>query len=281
VSQVVTGEAVVLQVRVAQAPSRALALAIDWTVQGAVLAVGLVLLIGGSAVGDQSLRAVLSLLFTIAVIVGYPVAFETMSRGRSLGKLALGLRVVGDDGGPERFRQALFRGLAGVVELWMTFGAIALVSSLISVRGKRLGDVFAGTIVTGERGASRGHPPPMPRSLAPWAATLELSQLPTEVANAARQYLIRQDDLNPQLQAEMARRIAAQVAAHVSPPPPAELPAPMYLTAVLAERRRRDELRLATRAAASLDTATATNLPARRRPTGPAPRQPGGFAPPA
>lgn len=279
-SHVVTGEAVVLQVRVAQAPSRALALAIDWTVQLAILGVGVGLLIGGSVAGDQSLQAALSLLLVIAVIVGYPVAFETMSRGRSLGKLALGLRVVGDDGGPEHFRQALFRGLAGVIELWMTFGSIALVSSLISVRGKRLGDVFAGTIVIGERGPSRAQPPPMPRSLAPWAATLELSQLPTELANAARQYLVRRGDLTPHLQDEMARRIASQVAAHVSPPPPAQIPAPMFLEAVLAERRRRDEIRLAARAAATLDASMATAAPAPRWPADPAPRPPGGFAPP-
>ena len=53
------------------------------------------------------------------IIVGYPVILETLTRGRSLGKFALGLRVVSDDGGPERFRQALMRGLAAVVEIWL------------------------------------------------------------------------------------------------------------------------------------------------------------------
>ena len=56
------------------------------------------------------------------VFVGYPLVFETATRGRSLGKMAMGLRVVSDDGGPERFRQALFRALASVVEIWMLFG---------------------------------------------------------------------------------------------------------------------------------------------------------------
>ena len=48
-----------------------------------------------------------------------PIAVETLSHGRSLGKLACGLRVVRDDGGPIRFRHALVRGAIGVVEILM------------------------------------------------------------------------------------------------------------------------------------------------------------------
>ena len=71
---------------------------------------------------DPALSAAVLIIFTIVTIVGYPIAFETATRGRSLGKMALGLRVVSDDGGPERFRQALFRALAGVIEIWTFFG---------------------------------------------------------------------------------------------------------------------------------------------------------------
>src|SRR4029077_8011669 len=87
----------------------------------------------------------------VAVVVGYPVIWETLTRGRSPGKFALGLRVVSDDGGPERFRQALFRGLAAAVEIWLFLGCPALICSLLSVRGKRLGDLFAGTFVIQQR----------------------------------------------------------------------------------------------------------------------------------
>ena len=55
---------------------------------------------------DSALSAAVLLIFTVLVIVGYPVVFETATRGRSVGKIAMGLRVVSDDGGPERFRQA-------------------------------------------------------------------------------------------------------------------------------------------------------------------------------
>ncbi|GHH68477.1 hypothetical protein GCM10017673_17360 [Streptosporangium violaceochromogenes] len=248
-SDVVTGEAVVVEVRVAQLPSRAAALLIDMLVQlmtllGASLLVGLV-----APQIDTALAMMIYIVFTVFVLVGYPVISETLSRGRSLGKLALGLRVVADDGGPERFRQALFRGLAGILEIWMLSGAPALISSLVSERGKRLGDVFAGTMVISER-APRQYGPPleMPPQLASWAAGLELSRLPEEVSATARQYLMRWHDLAPAVRHEMGVRIAAEMSAFVSPPPPPGVPPFAYLTAVLAERRRRDHLRLAWRA---------------------------------
>ncbi|MEU4835090.1 RDD family protein [Streptosporangium sp. NPDC023615] len=245
-SDVVTGEAVVLEVRVALPPSRAAALMIDMAVQIATL-LGVSLLVGSlGLLSDPALTTMVYLSLSVLVIVGYPVIFETLTRGRSLGKLALGLRVVSDDGGPERFRQALFRGLAGVLEFWILTGAPALISSLISERGKRLGDIFAGTMVISER-APRQYGPMlyMPPPLAAWAATLELSRLPEQVAATARQYLLRWHDLSPAVQHEMGVRIATEMSAFVSPPAPPGAPPFAYLTAVLAERRRREQLRLA------------------------------------
>ncbi|MGR6923710.1 RDD family protein [[Actinomadura] parvosata] len=247
-SEVVTGDAVVVEVRVAQMPSRALAIIIDMAVQLTVLIAAYALLGAFAAVTDVAMFGAVMVVLVVLVLVGYPVIFETLSRGRTLGKLALGLRVVGDDGSPERFRQALFRGLAGVVEFWMFSGAPALIASLVSQRGKRLGDVFAGTIVISERAPrDSGQVIVMPPQLASWAATLELSQLPDEVAQAARQYLTRWHDLTPQVQHEMGVRIATQMASFVSPAAPGGVPAHAYLSAVLAERRRREQARFAQR----------------------------------
>jgi uncharacterized RDD family membrane protein YckC len=239
VSEVVTGEAVVLTVRVASLASRAVALAIDMLVQGLALGLAILLLVSTGSVVDDALAAALYVLVTVLILVGYPVTFETVTRGRSLGKMAMGLRVVSDDGGYERFRQALFRGLAGVIEIWLTSGSIALISSLISAQGKRLGDVFAGTIVIGERAPREAAPPPMPPGLEGWAASLELSRLPEELANSARHYLTRWGQLAPEVQHTLGMRIAGQVASCVTPAPPPNLPPYPYLAAVLAERRRR------------------------------------------
>jgi uncharacterized RDD family membrane protein YckC len=237
--EVVSGEAVVIDVPVARFPSRMVAIVIDVLVQEAVLLI-LNVAIDLSAGLNAAAAAAVALTSVIAVIVGYPVIFETLSRGKSLGKLAMGLRVVSDDGGPERFRQALVRALAGVVEIWMLFGSPALITSLLSAKGKRLGDLFAGTFVVQERlPRSYPHAAPMPPMLAGWASTLELSALPDPLANAVRDYLGRYWELTPQARYQLGERLAADVAARVSPPPPRGTPAPDFLSAVLAERRAR------------------------------------------
>jgi uncharacterized RDD family membrane protein YckC len=247
VTDLVTGEAVVLELRVARLASRALALLIDLVVQIALLVAGIVLLDQLLLSLDSAAGATLSLVWTVSIIVGYPVLFETLSRGRSLGKLALGLRVVRDDGGPIRFRQALMRALVGFfVDIWTTFGSVALVSSLASKRAKRLGDVAAGTLVVHERVPHQSGPVAvMPPGLAGWASTLELSRLPDDLALAARQYLARSSGFDPAASQVMGERLAGAVASYVSPPPPPGVPPWAYLSAVLAERRTRESARLA------------------------------------
>src|SRR5690606_1005681 len=137
-------------------------------------------------------------------------------------------------------------GLTGVVEIWVTAGFLALVTSFVSHRGKRLGDVFTGTMVIGERTPGRRRSPnEMPPGAERWAATLELARPDDEPALVARQYLTRYPDFSPAVADQLGRRIAAQVSARVTPPPPAEYPPYLYLSAVLAERRRRETLKLA------------------------------------
>lgn len=260
--EIVTGEAVILDLPFARFPTRTLARLIDMLIQF-VAFFALLILVGiaaaAHALNDASTAAV-SIAGTVAVIVGYPLAFETLGRGRTVGKLALGLRVVADDGGPERFRQALVRSLAGVIECWALFGAPALITSMLSARGKRLGDVFAGTFVVRERAPKsaapyafsasaypRGFPgaggqPPAanihPR-LRSWATSLDLSGLPEQLAASAASYLSRFWQLNEVARERIGRQLAANVAARVSPQPPAGMTPADFLYTVLAERGNR------------------------------------------
>lgn len=240
VTPLVTGDAVVLELRPAGFATRAAALAIDVILQVvALLALAVVVMWIGVSVNPAATAAIY-LGLTILILVGYPTAFETLSRGRSLGKMALGLRVVGTDGSPERFRQALARALSGVVEFWMTSGVVALITSMINREGRRVGDFVAGTMVVEERSAShRRQEVPMPPQLAGWAAGAELSGLSPETADSARQYVLRYGELAEHTRHEMGAQLADTVAAQVSPPPPPGTTPPVFLAAVLAERRRR------------------------------------------
>jgi uncharacterized RDD family membrane protein YckC len=242
--EVVTGDAVVLDVPIAQLPVRAVGALIDIAVIVIGYLVALMLWAAALTQFDEAVTAAIMVIFTVLVFVGYPLVFETATRGRSVGKMVMGLRVVSDDGGPERFRQALFRALASVVEIWMLLGSPAVICSMLSPKAKRIGDIFAGTVVISERGPKLGPPPVMPPSLAWWAASLQLSGLGAEQAEVARQFLSRASQLDPQLRDQMAYRIAGDVLSRVAPPPPSGTPPQLVLAAVLAERHRRELARL-------------------------------------
>jgi uncharacterized RDD family membrane protein YckC len=241
---VVTGDAVVLDVQLAQLPMRVLAAIIDVVVVLAGYLVGVLLWALTITDRDPAFVAAVLIIFTVVTIVGYPVVFETATRGKSLGKMALGLRVVSEDGSPERFRQALFRGLSGFIELWTFTGGPAVICSLLSAKGKRIGDIFAGTVVISERAPKMSPPPAMPPSLAWWAGTLQLSGLRAETIELARQFLDRAPQLDPRIREVMGHRIAADVVTQISPPPPPGAPPQYVLAAVLAERHRRELVRL-------------------------------------
>jgi uncharacterized RDD family membrane protein YckC len=247
---IVTGEAVALDLQPAAFASRAVSGLLDLLVQGIALFVVLIALNSLATGLDEATLAAVGLTASIAVIVGYPVVFETLSRGRTLGKLAMGLRTVRDDGGPIRFRQALVRALLEVVEVWALSGSPALISSLASARGKRLGDHLAGTFVVRERGAAaRSHPPMMPWGLAGWALAADLGRIPDGLAVAVRQFLGRAPSMHLQSRQAMGYRLAQELSSYVAPPPPLHTHPEDFLAAVLAERRRRDEIRLARDAA--------------------------------
>lgn len=239
----VTGEAVVLDLRIARLASRGVAAALDTLIQFAVLfAVLVAVLLAG--MDDPAQAAAILLGVFVLVRVGYSTLFETLARGRSPGKMALGLRVVRDDGGPIRFRHALTRALAGVIVDFgpvLVWSVVAVVVSLCSTRSKRVGDFLAGTVVIRERSPDTGTPPifPMPPALASWAGQLDLSGLTDDLALAIRQYLSRYAQLRPEARDALGHDLARELSARIGTPLPYGVPDWAYLQAVLAERRNR------------------------------------------
>lgn len=237
------GEAVALHLRLAKLPSRALALALDLVLLGGVL-----LLVGGvvdsvAAGADAALEAALVLGTLVLVVIGWPVAWETLSRGRTPGKMALGLRVVRDDGGPIRFRHAFTRALAAVfVDFFPPLlGSVGVIVSLCSSKGKRVGDLMAGTVVVRERIPRTAAPPaPVPPALAHWAAELPVTRLTDAVALQARQVLTRRQEFDPVQAQYWANRLADEVLAELGAARPHGADPVLVLAAVLDERRNRE-----------------------------------------
>lgn len=247
-----TGEAVALDLRPAALPSRLLAGTLDASLQ---LLLFFTLAALESAIApsvSSAANSALTVVLIVLVGIGYPVTFETLMRGRTPGKAALGLRVVRDDGGPIGFRQSFVRGLAALFleRPGITLFVGGILTMLLNGRGKRIGDLLAGTVVLRERVSVRGGAVAlMPPQLAGWAASTDLSGLSNELALSVRQFLARSGELTDSAREDLGGRLLGAVVAVVTPAPPQDAPGWAVLSAVLAERRRREETRLGAQVA--------------------------------
>lgn len=245
----VTGEAVALDLPPASLGTRMASGLIDVVLTVALL-IGFVLLFGVAVLDSDDALVSLAISGTlICVFLVIPTTIETLSRGRSLGKLACGLRTVRDDAGPIAFQHAFVRALVGFVEIYAFTGAPAFFSAMLSTKGKRLGDHAAGTYVVRERVRLQLTPPALlPAHLVPWARSADIATLPTGLALAVRQYLARASMLDQQTQHDVGSRLADDVATYVAPAPPPGTTPRDFLAAVIASRRERDLARLAREA---------------------------------
>lgn len=242
---VITGEAVALEVSAASAGLRILSGLIDYILYSSGLVMSLITWSRLSSSDDESpsraammVEASLILLLWVLLV---PLTVETLSRGRSAGRLITGARVVRDDGGSIRLRHSLVRVLLTTVEIWMTLGVVASLACVATRRGKRLGDLLAGTYVVHERSAAGAAPPIlMPPELAAWASQADLRALPGDLALVARTFLQRGSSMQPAPRVHLATRLAAEVEPYVAPPAPAGTHPERFLAAVLAERRDRE-----------------------------------------
>jgi uncharacterized RDD family membrane protein YckC len=260
-ADLVIAEGVELELRPARLASRFMGWLLDALIQSVLFVVFIfatLALTSGSGTSDATHALVIVAL--VLVTIGYPTLSETLSTGKSIGKAAAGLRVVRVDGGPERFRHALARALAGMFAdlnlplfaailfgdvpgpFVLMIGLPGAVVSVMSRRGQRIGDLLAGTMVVRERmDISRGSAPiPPPPMLTAWAAGATVGNVPTGLIVAARQLISRIFELDRRAAAELANELARQFSPYVKPAPPEGTPAYQYLVAVTGERFRRE-----------------------------------------
>lgn len=243
----ITGDAVLLDLRTASFATRIVSAVIDGVLQLALLIGGIlsVAWFADRAALDDGLLAAGILLASVLAYVGYPVLSELLLRGRSVGRLVMGTRVVRDDGGPVHVRQSVLRAVMAMFEIWSTTGAVALVCSVIDRRSRRIGDLLAGTMVIQER--MRTRPPQrieVPLSLRDWALAADVGRLPLPLLQDIRAFLPRAGQINAESRHQLSRDLLRRTLPHVAPAPPPGTPPEEFLAAVLAERSRRDEMRL-------------------------------------
>jgi uncharacterized RDD family membrane protein YckC len=243
-ANLVTPEAVELAFEPAGVGSRALALALDLLVQGAALLL-LLFVVGLGATGglSQSVVTVIVVIAVFLIVLGYPIVSETLWDGRTLGKAAVGLRVRTREGAPIRFRHAAIRGILGLVDFWLTSGAVAVLSVLLTRDSQRLGDLAAGTRVHRERSAAGPVTGPVsfapPPGWEPYALGLDVAAMTSEQYGLVRSFLLRAHELSPEGRAHIAVRLAAPLAEVLHHDPPAGVHPESFLLCAAAAYQRR------------------------------------------
>jgi uncharacterized RDD family membrane protein YckC len=241
---IMTGEAVALDLHPTSFVLAAAGAVIDWLVYyigGQLILTFFVFIpiLSGPLGQDTASVAAIVTAGEVLVIIVIPAVVELLSRGKSLGRLAVGARIVRDDGGAIGFRHAFVRSLVALLEIFALIGSLAAIVGLLNGKGKRLGDYLAGTYSQYERvprvtQAVFG----VPTVLEPWARTADVGRLPDRVAARLSQFLRQAHQLTPSTRDALSRQLASEAATWVSPIP--AVAPELFIAGVLAVRRDRE-----------------------------------------
>lgn len=236
---IVTPQGVVLDLETAGIGHRGLARFIDIAV---IAVVGSIIGVIGSFMGGTA-GFVFQLIAFFLLIFGYPVVAETFFRGRTIGKAAVGLRVVTLEAGPIGFREAIIRSLFQLLDLLVSFGAVALLCGMLTPRSQRVGDLAAGTFVIRDP-KSLPHLPAVPftppMGTEEIVANLDVSKLRPDQERLIRSFLLRVGDLSHAARIDLGIRLADSTARALGHPDRLGLPPEPFLVAVMAARQLRE-----------------------------------------
>jgi uncharacterized RDD family membrane protein YckC len=146
---VATPERVSFDYQVAGLGTRAIAQLLDLLILAAI-AVALLFFAGGVAAvvpDSDTLTSLIIIIGGFVIVFGYFWLSEALWSGQTIGKKAFRLRAVGDRGEPLTFMQAGIRNVVRIVDFLPYGYGIGMVVLFANGKGKRLGDLAAGTIV--------------------------------------------------------------------------------------------------------------------------------------
>ncbi len=208
--QLVTPERIVFQYPLAGPFRRAFAFLIDLALLSALVFVAFmlawILSLSGTVSGFGP-----ALVIYFVLTWGYGSGCEAFFNGQTLGKRAVSIRVVTEEGIPITGAQAVLRNLVGTVDgFWAFFFMLGLTSMLLTKRFQRLGDLAAGTMVVVEKRPKRSGVVRVQEraieALLPWLP-LRIAAGP-ELSRALSDYVKRRGLFSPPLREEMAAPLA-------------------------------------------------------------------------
>jgi uncharacterized membrane protein SpoIIM required for sporulation/uncharacterized RDD family membrane protein YckC len=212
-----TPEQVALDYEIAGVGSRAAAAVIDQAIVLAVV-VAMVLVftishIAGSLFGPLAGAIMLGAGF--AIWYGYFIFFEAFRQGQTPGKRWLGIRVVSESGHAVSRSGAVVRNLLRAADFLPPpyLGGALLVA--LHPRGRRLGDIVAGTVVVRDHPAERRAVPDSEP-----AALAEAPELDDREFRLLDSFVSRADQLAPSARSRLATELAQRLAQPLAGMPP-------------------------------------------------------------
>jgi uncharacterized RDD family membrane protein YckC len=113
-----------------------------------LILIGVVTSVLGSVLARVGLAAVGSLL-ALVLTFGYYIYLEG-TYGQTIGKMALGLVVVTEDGGDIDYKPAAIRTVLRIVDVLPVLYLLGFIVVLVTDRKQRIGDLVANTVVVRE-----------------------------------------------------------------------------------------------------------------------------------
>jgi uncharacterized RDD family membrane protein YckC len=208
-----TPEGVVFSFHLASPLRRALAYGLDF---GLVIAVTEALgrAVQVVAVVGTDWAVALSTMASFVISVAYGISLEWWWRGQTLGKRLLHLRVIDSEGMRLRPRQVIIRNLLRAVDMLPILYLMGALSTLLSSKAQRLGDLAAATIVIHEPAVVE----PNLEQIAPGKYNSLLAyphltarlrnRVPPEAASLALKALSRRDSYDPVARLALFRDLA-------------------------------------------------------------------------
>jgi uncharacterized membrane protein SpoIIM required for sporulation/uncharacterized RDD family membrane protein YckC len=248
-----TPEHVTLDLEIAGVGSRALAALIDVLILvGSALGVLIVLtIVAGFGVTLGSLGGAVLLLLGFAVWNGYFILFEGLRHGQTPGKRFVGIRVVGDTGNAVGLGAAVARNLLRIADFLPPPYLIGALLVALHPRGKRLGDIVAGTVVARDRPAEAVVRAPSGAHPAAPQALVQIPELTDREFHVLAAFANRQGQLTPPARHRLAGAIAARLGDHPAPPGVTQLDHLLELYRLERERREGSLARRGSAAAAA------------------------------
>jgi uncharacterized RDD family membrane protein YckC len=145
---VATPERVSFEFQIAGLGTRAIAQIIDLLIVALVeVAVVFFGIAAGTVTNSGTVLWLIIIVFSFINVFGYFWVSESLWSGQTIGKKAFRLRAVGDRGEPLTFMQAGIRNIVRIIDFLPYGYGVGMIVLFANGKGKRLGDIAAGTIV--------------------------------------------------------------------------------------------------------------------------------------